>query len=265
MQALRQAGFPVPNPIAQNRHVVLMSLVDAFPLRQIVSVPDPPLLYAELMEMIVRLAGVGLIHGDFNEFNILVEEKEKTPPDTRSGQRETSTAEHSGLLHSSPEASSNTVSTLSSPRTVIAKPSLIDFPQMLSVDHPNASTYFARDVDCVKSFFTRKFRFTSDEEGPFFEEAKQRLVKDPTQRLDVAVEASGFSRKMAKELEGYMDSIGVDGDHGVRDREDDEEGSEESDGEDDGGETDGEEKEGLSEKPGRSDSMGGENKSTVVI
>ncbi len=31
-------------------------------------------------------------------------------------------------------------------------------------------------------------------------------------RLDVSVEASGFSRKMAKELEAYMKAVGVDGD-----------------------------------------------------
>lgn len=31
-------------------------------------------------------------------------------------------------------------------------------------------------------------------------------------RLDVSVEASGFSRKQAKELEAYMKSVGVDGD-----------------------------------------------------
>lgn len=31
-------------------------------------------------------------------------------------------------------------------------------------------------------------------------------------RLDVEVEASGFSRKMAKELEKYMEEVGADGD-----------------------------------------------------
>ena len=65
MKALRENGFPVPEPIAQSRHMIVMSLVDAFPLRQIASVPDPAGLYAELLALIVQLASFGLIHGDF--------------------------------------------------------------------------------------------------------------------------------------------------------------------------------------------------------
>ena len=38
------------------------------------------------------------------------------------------------------------------------------------------------------------------------------IGKDGSKRLDVEVEASGFSRKMAKELEAYMKEHGVDGD-----------------------------------------------------
>ena len=33
--------------------------------------------YTRLMQLIVRLAQMGLIHGDFNEFNIIIDEKEK--------------------------------------------------------------------------------------------------------------------------------------------------------------------------------------------
>ncbi|KAJ2745218.1 Serine/threonine-protein kinase rio2, partial [Coemansia sp. BCRC 34490] len=61
-------------PIDQNRHCVVMELVDAFPLRQIDKVGNPGKLYSDLMDMIVRLAKHGLIHGDFNEFNILIKE-----------------------------------------------------------------------------------------------------------------------------------------------------------------------------------------------
>lgn len=56
MKALQENGFTVPEPIAQNRHTVVMELVDAFPLRQISKVPDPASLYSELMDMIIRLA-----------------------------------------------------------------------------------------------------------------------------------------------------------------------------------------------------------------
>ncbi|KAK7188026.1 hypothetical protein DPSP01_011910 [Paraphaeosphaeria sporulosa] len=186
MKALRREGFPVPEPLGQNRHTVVMSLVDAFPLRQISTIEDPSELYSELLSLIVRLAEVGLIHGDFNEFNILIEEK--------------------------PEADGK----------VALIPTIIDFPQMVSVSHANAEYYFDRDVDCIKRYFDRRYGFTSDEPGPFFKESTKNIRK----RLDVEVEASGFSKKMAKELEAYMKEHGIDGDAGgvERDEEDEDDG-----------------------------------------
>ncbi|KAF1948383.1 RIO1-domain-containing protein [Byssothecium circinans] len=187
MKALRREGFPVPEPLGQNRHTVIMSLIDAFPLRQISAVSDPASLYGELLSLIVRLAQFGLIHGDFNEFNILVEEK--------------------------PEGDDK----------VTLIPTIIDFPQMVSISHANAEYYFDRDVACIKRFFDRRFGFTSDEPGPFFKESTKNMVK----RLDVEVEASGFSKKMAKELATYMKEHGVDGDAGEIDRDDEEDVDEE--------------------------------------
>jgi RIO kinase 2 len=183
MAALRENGFPVPEPLAQSRHTIVMSLIDAFPMRQISSVPDPASLYAELISMILRLAQYGLIHGDFNEFNILIKEETKS---SESGDSDS--------------------------ESVTLTPILIDFPQMVSVDHANAEYYFDRDVECIKRFFERRFHFTSDEQGPFFADARKLIGKDGAKRLDVSVEASGFSRKMAKELEAYMKEVGVDGD-----------------------------------------------------
>lgn len=172
MKALRAAGFPVPEPVGQNRHTVIMSLIDAFPMRQISKVGDAAPLYAELLSLIVRFAQHGLIHGDFNEFNILVEERQEG------------------------EDKVNLI------------PTIIDFPQMVSIDHANAEYYFDRDVACIKRFFERRFGFTSDEPGPFFKD----VIKTITKRLDVDVQASGFSKKMAKELELYMKEHGIDGD-----------------------------------------------------
>jgi RIO kinase 2 len=177
MKALRDNDFPVPEPLSQSRHTIVMSMIDAFPMRQFTSIPDPASLYAELISMILRLAQYGLIHGDFNEFNILI--KEDTDPETKA---------------------------------VTLTPILIDFPQMVSVDHANAEYYFDRDVNCIKRFFERRFHFVSDEKGPLFADARKMVGKDGITRLDVSVEASGFSRKMAKELEAYMKAVGVDGD-----------------------------------------------------
>lgn len=195
MQALREEGFPVPEPIGQSRHTIVMSLIDAYPLRQIANVPDPASLYAELLAMILRLAQHGLIHGDFNEFNLLIKE---IPTVSESGEE-----------------------------SVKLEPVLIDFPQMVSMEHQNAEEYFDRDVNCIKRFFLRKFHFTSDEPGPFFKDAKKTVGSNGCKRLDATVEASGFTKKMLKDLEAAIkekeakkDELGQDGDGPASDDED---------------------------------------------
>lgn len=183
MKVLHREGFPVPEPVAWSRHTVVMEFIDAFPMRMVDSVSNPGKLYAELMAMIMKLASRGLIHGDFNEFNILLKE---------------STADGTPIDDSTPTEKINVT------------PVLIDFPQTLSTNHSNAEYYFDRDVECIKRYFGRKFKYTSDEPGPFFADAVKTI--DPESRLDVEVEATGFSRKMAKQLEKYVEAAGDDAD-----------------------------------------------------
>ncbi|KJE91595.1 RIO kinase 2 [Capsaspora owczarzaki ATCC 30864] len=77
MKALYDHDFPVPKPIDFNRHCVIMQLVNAYPLTQVQEVGDVPRLYNDLMNLIVRLASYGLIHGDFNEFNLLIDDEQR--------------------------------------------------------------------------------------------------------------------------------------------------------------------------------------------
>lgn len=172
MKALLEEGFPVPEPLAQSRHTLVMTLIDAFPLRQISTVPDPAALYGELISLILRLAKHGLIHGDFNEFNILIKEVTTTSDDGE--------------------------------ESIRLEPVIIDFPQMVSMEHQNAEMYFDRDVECIKRFFSRRFHFTSTEPGPFFKNAKKTVGKGGVKRLDATVEASGFTKKMMKDLEAAI-------------------------------------------------------------
>ncbi|CAE6449503.1 unnamed protein product [Rhizoctonia solani] len=79
MKVLHENGFPVPKPIDYARHCILMELIDAYPLRQIASHPNPGSLYSLLMDVIVRFAKAGLIHGDYNEFNILIRRETGEP------------------------------------------------------------------------------------------------------------------------------------------------------------------------------------------
>ncbi|KAM0431818.1 hypothetical protein ACHAPT_005068 [Fusarium lateritium] len=209
MKALREEGFPVPEPIAQSRHTIVMSLIDAFPLRQISDVPDPASLYADLIGLILRLAKHGLIHGDFNEFNILVKE-DRTKSDD--GQE-----------------------------IVTLEPIIIDFPQMVSMEHQNAEMYFDRDVNCIKRFFERRFHFVTTVPGPFFKNAKKTVGKDGVKRLDATVEASGFTKKMLKDLDAAIKDKAETKEQGNDD--DDEEDDEEDDDEDEEDEEEDEEDE----------------------
>ncbi|CAD1479087.1 unnamed protein product, partial [Heterotrigona itama] len=72
MKALYDRGFPVPKPIDLNRHCVVMELVEGGPLCGVCKVDDVGLLYDKLMNLIIRLGNHGVIHGDFNEFNIMI-------------------------------------------------------------------------------------------------------------------------------------------------------------------------------------------------
>ncbi|XP_033349492.1 serine/threonine-protein kinase RIO2 isoform X3 [Bombus vosnesenskii] len=72
MKALFDRGFPVPKPIDLNRHCVVMELVEGGPLCGVYRLDDVESLYDELMNLIVKLGNHGVIHGDFNEFNIMI-------------------------------------------------------------------------------------------------------------------------------------------------------------------------------------------------
>ncbi|KAF8523090.1 RIO1 family-domain-containing protein [Hysterangium stoloniferum] len=194
MKILHEHGFPVPKPIDQARHCILMEMIDAYPLRQVAEVESPGRLYSTLMDIIVRFAQAGLIHGDYNEFNILI-------------LRET------------------------------GEPVVIDFPQMVSTSHENAEWYFNRDVECIRTFFRRRFQYESAL-YPIFKSTISEGKGDDF-RLDVIVAASGFAKKEMKILEDYMDAVkadeGEDSDlpsSGEEDKEEEEEEDEEEEDED---------------------------------
>jgi len=74
MKALKDRGFPVPAPLDFNRHCIVMELVSGYPLQNISEVEDPAELYNKLMELLLKFASHGVIHGDFNEFNIMIDD-----------------------------------------------------------------------------------------------------------------------------------------------------------------------------------------------
>eukprot|EP00019_Armaparvus_languidus_P002637 CAMPEP_0168594510 /NCGR_PEP_ID=MMETSP0420-20121227/8938_1 /TAXON_ID=498008 /ORGANISM="Pessonella sp." /LENGTH=359 /DNA_ID=CAMNT_0008630837 /DNA_START=18 /DNA_END=1097 /DNA_ORIENTATION=- len=156
MKALYDEGFPCPRPIQVNRHIVVMELINAKPLHRVKKLKDPAAVYGQCMELIVRLAAHGLIHCDFNEFNLLI------------------------------DADENVI--------------VIDFPQVVSIDHENAKQYFDRDVNCIRTFFSKKHRFEGSEWPEFDDDVLRAGV-----RLDDKAQASGYDKKAAKTLEAILD------------------------------------------------------------
>ncbi|KAL3507006.1 hypothetical protein ACH5RR_032388 [Cinchona calisaya] len=77
MKALEEHGFPVPHAIDSNRHCVVMSLIQGYPLVQVKQLQNPDTIFETIIGLVVRLAEHGLIHCDFNEFNIMIDDDEK--------------------------------------------------------------------------------------------------------------------------------------------------------------------------------------------
>lgn len=168
MTMLYNKNFVVPQPFDNSRHCVLMEHIRGYPMRRLRKHKNLPKLYSDLMCFVVRLANHGLIHCDFNEFNIMIKDELDGEDD---------------------------------PGYVV-----IDFPQCISIQHQDAAYYFKRDVDCVRRFFQKKLKYEPvsdatflDTDGfgdgykypyPVFERDVQRC-----DNLDELVMASGFSKK----------------------------------------------------------------------
>ncbi|XWS58708.1 hypothetical protein CRYUN_Cryun08bG0057700 [Craigia yunnanensis] len=77
MKALEEHDSPVPNAVDCNRHCVVMSLIQGYPIVQVKQLQNPETVFETVIGLIVRLAEPGLIHCDFNEFNIMIDDDEK--------------------------------------------------------------------------------------------------------------------------------------------------------------------------------------------
>lgn len=200
MKALYDVGYPTPRPIAHSRHVCAMGLIRGSPLYQIhrnrVTADQAESIFAQAMDICKQLARNGLVHCDLNEFNLIV--------DLSGGAQSAADAdgegEDAGDFYVRHSGSNATVATYTKgqltvpygerrngklvdgtgevvteappePREYLengvdAKPivTLIDFPQMVSVRHPNAEELWRRDIECLKRFFTMKLRINFNEE-----------------------------------------------------------------------------------------------------
>ena len=150
MKILKDKEFPVPTPIDVCRHGILMSYIDGFPLYHAKKIKKPAILCNKSLNLIVKLAQYGLIHCDFNEFNLMVND-------------------NYDLF-------------------------VIDFPQMISINHKQGIEYFNRDVKCIINFFKNKHNFEiATNEIPIIDDSF--LNNDIIDHLDNVIEASGYYGK----------------------------------------------------------------------
>ncbi len=74
MQLLNENNFTTPKPIDTNRHAIVMSLVEGSPLCHITRIgsqQEIKVLFEKARDMLTKFAENGLIHGDYNEFNLI--------------------------------------------------------------------------------------------------------------------------------------------------------------------------------------------------
>ena len=159
MRALHEHEFPVPIPFDQNRHIVAMSRVSGFPMAQIKTgqMEGAEAIFSNCIDILKRLAQHGLIHCDYNEFNLMISSEGEI--------------------------------------------TMIDFPQMVSTNHPNAIELFNRDVNGLYKFFSMKMRYNvPDELIPKLEDI---IMSD--MRIDEEVRGCGtFTKEDDEELVRYI-------------------------------------------------------------
>jgi RIO kinase 2 len=106
-------GVAVPEPIGQNRHVLVMGMIEGAELAEYKEIPKPKKVLKEILRNVRKAyLKARVIHADLSEYNVILK------PDMR-------------IL-------------------------IIDWPQCVTKEHPNAQQLLTRDVKNILRFFRRK-------------------------------------------------------------------------------------------------------------
>jgi len=118
LELVFQHGVAVPEPISQNRHALMMGMIEGAELAECKEIPKPKRILKEILRNIRKTyLKAGVIHADLSEYNIILK------PDMH-------------IL-------------------------IIDWPQYVTKEHPNAQQLLRRDVKNVLRFFRRKHMLKS--------------------------------------------------------------------------------------------------------
>ncbi|ENN96318.1 Non-specific serine/threonine protein kinase [Methanocaldococcus villosus KIN24-T80] len=112
----------VPEPIAQNRHAIIMGKITGeelkvLDLEKLMSKEEIEELFNKIIEEIKKAYKIGYIHGDLSEFNILLDENLDFV--------------------------------------------IIDWPQAITKGHPDAEFYLKRDINNIVRYF-KKYKIKAD-------------------------------------------------------------------------------------------------------
>jgi len=106
-------GVAVPEPISQNRHVLVMGMIEGAELAEWKEIPKPEKVLREILKNIRKVySEAKVIHADLSEYNVILK------PDGH-------------IL-------------------------IIDWPQYVTREHPNAQQLLTRDVKNILLYFKRK-------------------------------------------------------------------------------------------------------------
>jgi len=154
MKALFENQFPTPTPIDHNRHVVVMSKVNGYPMAQIRAgkLLNVEVVFDKCVAILKRMAEHGVIHCDLNEFNLLVNQETE-------------------------------------------EVTVIDFPQLVSISHPNAEELFTRDMLGLIKFFSMKMKYQPpDEKVVTYDEIIEEIARNVAEeKANAAAIASSSS------------------------------------------------------------------------
>jgi len=108
-------GVAVPEPLSQNRHAIVMGMIEGAELAKWKALPAPEKVLKEILRNAKKAyVKAHVVHADLSEYNIIL------------------------------------------------KPSMhvliIDWPQYVAADHPNAQELLMRDVENVLTYFSRRYR-----------------------------------------------------------------------------------------------------------
>lgn len=131
---------------------------------------DVPQVYDDLMNLIVRLGNSGVIHGDFNEFNLMLTDDGKP------------------ILIDFPQM----MSTAHENAQLLVAEKKIWFNTNV---YPIHGSFFDRDVTCVREMFRRKFGYESEDYPKFSD-----LVREDDLDAEVHCTGYGFTKEMEQDL-----------------------------------------------------------------